>query len=362
MEDFLYFTGTAKLIIIERALLKGKGNSKKEDTRKILTRLIVNKEGKPTSELREFTTVDYTYNENNQLILITEKEKSGKLLEQTKFYYSGENLTKKERTGPDGSVRETREYKYDSLNNIQLEKCGSRLYKYDYNKQNLLEKEYRYYGKEPEMALLYKNNDKGKITEIKTINSEGKQIRIEKFRWDKNLLLAHFCLNEKNVILQDDEFEYSCFHEGNWLKRVKYSLKNKNLREPLDVIYRSITFSDTFPEVRPFVHKNLEILKEEKQFLTFNDGSTYRGTIVDGKMDGNGYIQWADGSSYKGSFKGNKLDGKGILTWSNGDIYSGSFSNGQMEGIGRLRWNTGKTFYGIFENNRRTNQGIIEEE
>ncbi|MBI9100160.1 MAG: hypothetical protein JEY91_16885 [Spirochaetaceae bacterium] len=361
MEDFLTFSGPVKLLIVEQALIEGKSKSPKEGQRKILTRLIFNENQQISSELKESSTVEYEYNKNNQLVLITEKEKTGSLIEQTRFDYEGTLLIKKEKISSDDSLRECREYKYNSNEQLILEKCGSRHIKYEY-KNNRIEKEYRYFGKEPELALIYSYDNHGNIIEIKTVNSTGSLIRLEKFTWQEGLLTGQFCLNENRVILKDDIYEYSCFHDGNWLKRIRYTLKNVNRRDPVDVIYRSIAYSDHFPEVRPVHTSNSEILKEEKQALSFSDGSSYRGDLTDGKMNGRGFIQWPDGSSYKGEFKEGKMDGKGILTWANGDIFSGTFVRGKMEGVGRLRWKQGKTFYGLFEDNRRTNQGIIEED
>ncbi|MDA3810953.1 MAG: hypothetical protein PF518_11580 [Spirochaetaceae bacterium] len=362
MEDFLEFTGPVKLLIIERTLLKGKGLSKKEGLREILTRLIIDNNGLPSSELKELSTIEYKYNKNRQLIQKTEKDKTGQLLQQINQTYSDGKLIKMVRLSGDGSTREIRDFKYSETGNLILEKCGSRLIKYEYDDKKNKIKEFRYYGKIPELALFYTYDLNGKVSEIKTVNEKGKQIRLEQLKWERDLLSAYFCLNEKNVVLSDNEFEYSCFHDGNWLKRIRFSIKDINNKVPIDVIYRSITYSDNYPEVKPIHNENLEILKEEKKSLSFSDGSSYRGNLVDGKMEGHGFIQWNDGSSYKGNFKFNRMDGEGILTWPNGDIYSGTFTNGKMEGIGRLRWKTGKTFYGLFENNNRTNQGIIEED
>ena len=361
MEDFLRFSGPAKLLIVEKALLSGKNKSRKEGTRAIVTRLILNESQLPSSELRDQSTIDYEYNEYGQLISKTEKKKDGSLIEISKQNYRDNHLIKKERLSSDGTIRELREYKYNTDNQLIYEKCGSRNYKYQYNALNQIEKEYRYYGKTPELALLFNYDENGNPIEIRTLDSNGKQIRQETFTWKDGLKTSHFCLNENNVILENFTYEYSCFHDGNWLKRVRYSLKDTNLRIPVDVIYRSITYSDHYPEIKPVKHENLEILKEDKKSMSFSDGSRYRGDVHSGMMNGQGYIEWSDGSSYKGEFKNNKMDGKGILTWTNGDIYSGSFNRGEMEGIGRLRWKDGKTFYGLFENNRRTNQGIIEE-
>lgn len=363
MEDFLTFTGPVKLLIIERALIEGNKRSRKEGPREILTRLILNKNGDPSSELREKTTVDYQYNEHKKLSAIVEQDKSGSTIEKIIFSYNSQKLLiKKEKLSGENSMRELREYKYDENKNLILEKCGSRQIRFEYDKKALLIKEYRYYGKEPELALFYDRDTEGNIREIKTVDNKGSRIRLEQFKWEEGLLTEQFCLNRDDVILMDDVFEYTCFHDGNWLKRVRYSRMNIETREPIEVIYRSITYADIFPELKPIHHNSDIILKEEKKALSFSDGSKYRGDLHNGKMEGKGYIQWPDGSSYKGDFTENRMDGRGILTWSNGDIYSGTFSDGKMEGIGRLRWYEGKIFYGLFENNRRTNQGIIEEE
>lgn len=361
MEDYLSFSGPAKLLIIERALIEAKSKSWKEGNRKILTRLIINEQGTPSSELKDSSTLEYEYNENKQLMRVVEKEKNGTLTEETVISYKNNLPVKKLRTSSDGSIREIRDFTYNDKNLLVQERCGSRLIRYEYNCNNQLAKEYRYYGKEPELALLYSCDSTGNICEIKTVDSNGKKIRTEKFKWENKLMTAFSCINGNNVILSDDVYEYSCFHDGNWLKRVKYSLMDNSTREPVDIIYRSITYSDNYPEIEPVCESSPEILKEEKTSLSFRDGSIYRGSILNGKMDGQGYIQWSDGSSYKGDFRENRMNGKGILSWPNGDIYSGSFNDGKMEGVGRIRWKNGKTFYGLFENNRRTNQGIIEE-
>lgn len=363
MEDFLTFTGPVKLLIIERALIEGNKRSRREGTRKILTRLIVDTKGLPSSELRENTTVEYHYNEKKQLISIAEQEKTGTIRVKTSFLYDENGLlVKKEKRSADESLRELRIYRYDENQNCIFEKCGSRLFRFEYDNKNFLKEEYRYFGKAPELALHYSRDDEGNLREIITEDSQGRRIRQEQFKWEKGLLIEHFCLNKEDVILIDDLYEYSCFHDGNWLKRVRYSRMDVETREPVDVIYRSITYTDTYPELKPIHHNSDIILKEEKQALSFSDGSMYRGDLHKGKMEGKGFIQWPDGSSYKGDFKENRMEGRGILTWSNGDIYSGTFSRGKMEGIGRLRWHEGKTFYGLFEDDRRTNQGIIEEE
>ena len=53
MENFLTFTGPARLLIIERALIEGKNKSRREGIKKILTRLVINEHRLPSSELKE---------------------------------------------------------------------------------------------------------------------------------------------------------------------------------------------------------------------------------------------------------------------------------------------------------------------
>lgn len=360
MDDYLKSSGPVKLLIIERALLLGRSGKRKESEKKILTHLVLDKWGNPASELRESSSIDYLYNDYHQPVKKTEKSKSGANIEEIRYSYR-ENLKVKEETfGPDGKIREARTFHYDKDGRLIREICGSRLYKYEY-RDDCLEKEYRYYGKEPELALIYKRDQQGRITSITTIDAHGRLLREEHREWDEDRLTARKVIKSDSLVISDETFEYSCFHDGNWLKMTRFAIRDKEEKVPVETIYRSIAYSDSFPEVEP-VHTNSDrVLKEDKLSLSFSDGSIYRGDITDGKMNGRGFIQWPDGTSYKGEFRENRMDGQGILTWPNGDIYSGFFTMGKMEGIGRLRWAGGKTFYGLFEDNRRTNQGIIEE-
>lgn len=59
--------------------------------------------------------------------------------------------------------------------------------------------------------------------------------------------------------------------------------------------------------------KNSE--KPYKGTATFIDGHVYRGSFLNGFMDGQGEYQWADGVHYVGEFKKNKIEGKGVYAW-----------------------------------------------
>ena len=65
----------------------------------------------------------------------------------------------------------------------------------------------------------------------------------------------------------------------------------------------------------------------EEQTITFEDGSTYKGNVVNDEMEGKGLYKSAKDKAgrnlqYLGEFKGGKFNGEGQLDFYNGDIYS----------------------------------------
>eukprot|EP00931_Biecheleriopsis_adriatica_P020662 TRINITY_DN13737_c0_g2_i1.p1 TRINITY_DN13737_c0_g2~~TRINITY_DN13737_c0_g2_i1.p1 ORF type:complete len:247 (-),score=64.44 TRINITY_DN13737_c0_g2_i1:135-875(-) len=81
--------------------------------------------------------------------------------------------------------------------------------------------------------------------------------------------------------------------------------------------------------------------EEEKQFITYEDGSTYTGLIRDGKRNGPGIWQ-SKSCLYEGQWKADNQDGQGRQTWSDGRIYEGEFQNGRFSGAGKMVWHTAK--------------------
>lgn len=61
----------------------------------------------------------------------------------------------------------------------------------------------------------------------------------------------------------------------------------------------------------------------------YPDGTTYRGTLVDGKREGFGTTTWIDGSKYIGEYKNDKESGRGIFIYSNGKREVGIFEGGK---------------------------------
>lgn len=68
----------------------------------------------------------------------------------------------------------------------------------------------------------------------------------------------------------------------------------------------------------------------------FDDGGYYRGSFIDGIMDGNGEMHIPEQEKYVGEFKDGKYHGFGTLFYFDGGKYEGNWANGLREGFGKL--------------------------
>lgn len=363
MDKYLDFSGPVKLIIVEQALLDKKGNRNGNSYKKILTKAVFNKKRNLISELRDDRIIEYQYDDNENRTLIRHKNRKGEQIEEIRQVFKGNQLVERLFLDSTGKLRRKRFYRYNDQNQLISETSEGNHIRYEY-KNGFITKAFSYYGKEPDFVTLYNRDKNGFVINSEKRDKNGKLLRREEFIRTENFLTGLIITGNNGQIIKDERFEYNCYHEGNWLEMTRLCSVTKGIYHPVEIIYRSIAYSDTCPEVKPLNKQNseTEFLSESTGSIQFRDGSLYRGEILEGKMEGKGFIKWPDGTSYKGEFHLNRMEGQGILTWPNGDIYSGSFIQGKMEGIGRLRWANGKVFYGLFEGNRRTRQGIIEEE
>eukprot|EP00537_Pseudo-nitzschia_pungens_P000963 CAMPEP_0172361322 /NCGR_PEP_ID=MMETSP1060-20121228/5174_1 /TAXON_ID=37318 /ORGANISM="Pseudo-nitzschia pungens, Strain cf. cingulata" /LENGTH=891 /DNA_ID=CAMNT_0013083549 /DNA_START=260 /DNA_END=2935 /DNA_ORIENTATION=+ len=69
--------------------------------------------------------------------------------------------------------------------------------------------------------------------------------------------------------------------------------------------------------------------------MTYQDGSVYGGSWVDGMRHGRGKCIFVDGSEYEGEFREGNFHGHGKMTWNDGGWYVGNWSNGEMDGQGK---------------------------
>ena len=89
--------------------------------------------------------------------------------------------------------------------------------------------------------------------------------------------------------------------------------------------------------------------------LTLDNGAIrYDGSVVRGKMNGEGTVTFQNGDTYKGNFVNGTFSGKGTFTSKAGWKYEGEFVNGQPEGKGTLTTEQNVVYKGTFK------QGIYQ--
>ncbi|MFK8007053.1 MAG: MORN repeat-containing protein [Saprospiraceae bacterium] len=91
--------------------------------------------------------------------------------------------------------------------------------------------------------------------------------------------------------------------------------------------------------------------------ITWEDGTSYFGSIENGKMEGEGKITFKDGAAYEGGWKSGKKEGFGAFVFHCGFEYLGNFENDKMHGEGVLRLSETASFSGTWEEGKIQGKG-----
>ncbi|HEJ3940388.1 TPA: caspase family protein [Pseudomonas aeruginosa] len=101
--------------------------------------------------------------------------------------------------------------------------------------------------------------------------------------------------------------------------------------------------------------------------LDYDNGAWYAGRFEHGLLHGHGTWQGADGSRYSGGFAAGLFDGQGRLAMADGSFsdsqgnqYAGTFRDGQLNGKGRWSGPDGDRYVGQFKDNQFHGQGRYE--
>lgn len=89
------------------------------------------------------------------------------------------------------------------------------------------------------------------------------------------------------------------------------------------------------------------------------DGGRYYGPLKDGKLHGQGRLEWANGSVYEGGFAEGLMSGRGRLRLPNGDTYEGELRDGMMSGRGRYEVPQREVYEGEFSQDYYWGQGEL---
>lgn len=90
--------------------------------------------------------------------------------------------------------------------------------------------------------------------------------------------------------------------------------------------------------------------QSSKGVLSLDDGNiVYDGSLVRGKMNGQGTLTFQNGDTYTGEFSNGAFNGKGTFQSAGGWSYEGDFVNGQPEGQGKLTTEQDVVYEGTFK-------------
>lgn len=103
----------------------------------------------------------------------------------------------------------------------------------------------------------------------------------------------------------------------------------------------------------------VEGLSHGKGVAAGASGWRYEGGFDNGLMQGKGRMRFADGSEYEGEFRADEFDGKGRYVRANGEVYEGSFRKGRFHGEGRLELADGRVYVGRFEDDEPVGSMLV---
>ena len=89
----------------------------------------------------------------------------------------------------------------------------------------------------------------------------------------------------------------------------------------------------------------------------FEDGSTFEGKFVKGKIGDKGILYFANGDKYLGQWQDQKRHGEGKLVFKTGDVYIGSFKSNRFDGYGEFRYVEGDVYKGQWKDNLPNGEG-----
>jgi hypothetical protein len=90
----------------------------------------------------------------------------------------------------------------------------------------------------------------------------------------------------------------------------------------------------------------------------YGDGTYYKGEIVNGWRDGDGFTVTSNKTLLKGRYVDDMLHGFGTKSTISGQVYTGEFCNGVSCGNGELWMPNGDFYKGEFENDKRHGKGM----
>ncbi len=92
---------------------------------------------------------------------------------------------------------------------------------------------------------------------------------------------------------------------------------------------------------------------------TFKNGDVYVGDFQASNFQGQGEMHYANGDRYMGQWLDSAPNGMGLYSFANGNLYEGNLRNGIPEGEGKMIYTDGSTYKGFWMNGNRHGQGVL---
>ena len=89
--------------------------------------------------------------------------------------------------------------------------------------------------------------------------------------------------------------------------------------------------------------------------------SDYRGTVRNGRPDGEGRLRLRTGLVYEGDWQDGAMDGEGVIRFANGESFRGGFVDGAPDGAGRLTTSDGRVWNSVWQNGAEVERRPVED-
>ncbi len=382
MEEFLY-SGNPRTLTIETVRMDAETDSG-EEQRLLLGSAVFDEAGRMVKKREPRRTTAYEYDEKGNCIGESVFSGDGNLIDRTDRTFIQDQLTEELR--------------------------GREKITFHYNSRGLKDYVTTFRDSHQESISSFGYDEQNRLIQIDVRDPEGHLLRSTLLeRNEKDMIVREKIINQDNMLLENNLYEYPVFHQGNWLKRICYSLNERGEKTPVEALYRSVSFDaadnssvsaerdissrtplsaeapeergeETLPEDTPSEERgeengtvrfrngiyrgNLDSSGTPEGTGVFegSDGTHYSGEFRKGRLHGRGDLVTPDGRHYRGDFMENQPHGEGECLWPDGRRYKGNFSQGKMHGIGVFYWPDGSRFTGLFDNNSPTEQGLLESE
>ena len=138
---------------------------------------------------------------------------------------------------------------------------------------------------------------------------------------------------------------------GTWVVTVWNKVGHYSVKMKMQVLDESRSRERDADKRRQFWYTGERTMK-------FVNGSEYRGSWKDGKLDGRGTYVGEDGYVYEGEWKYGKRHGTCKENFPDGMKFEGEYLEGCRHGRGKLTWPNGSVYEGDFVNGKREGKGV----